>query len=73
MWNNEGGSAKMQVYDPDGQLVGRVDGMPGSWMHVAGRFMIPRSMIGRIESGRVYPREAARQYLAVPSLASGAV
>jgi hypothetical protein len=63
--------AEMAVYGPDGQLVGRVDGVPGSRMQVAGRYMIPLSMISRIEPGRVYLAAAARRYLATPYLAPG--
>ncbi len=64
--------AEMQVYGPDGQLVGRIDGVPGSRLQVAGRYMIPLSMVIRIAPGRVYLAEAARQYLVTPSLTPGA-
>jgi hypothetical protein len=63
--------AEMAVYDPDGQLIGRVDGVPGSRMQVAGRYMVPLSMVARIEPDRVYLAAAARQYLARPVLTPG--
>jgi hypothetical protein len=63
--------AEMAVYGPDGQFVGRVDGVPGSRLQVAGRYMIPLSMVSHIEPGRVYLAVAARQYLATPYLAPG--
>ena len=68
---NECVRAEMAVYDPDGQLVGRVDGVPGSRMQVAGRYMVPLSMVARIEGGRAYLAAAARQYLATPVLEPG--
>ena len=64
--------AEMAVYGPDGQLVGRVDGVPGSRLQVAGRYMVPLSMVARIEGGRVYLAAAARQYLIRPCLEPGA-
>lgn len=64
--------AEMQVYGPDGQLVGTIDGVPGSRVQVAGRYMIPLSMVIRVAPGRVYLAQAARQYLATPSLQPGA-
>jgi hypothetical protein len=63
--------ANMRVYDPDGQLVGTIDGVPGSRLQVAGRYMIPLSMVIRVAPGRVYLAEAARQYLVTPSLTPG--
>ena len=63
--------AEMQVYGPDGQLVGMIDGVPGSRLQVAGRYMIPLSMVIRVAPGRVYLAEAARQYLVTPSLTPG--
>ncbi len=64
--------AGMQVYGPDGQLVGMIDGVPGSRLQVAGRYMLPLSMVIRVAPGRVYLAEAARQYLVTPSLTPGA-
>ena len=63
--------AEMQVYGPDGHLVGIIDGLPGSRLQVAGRSMIPLSMVIRSAPGRVYLAEAARQYLVTPSLTPG--
>ena len=62
--------AGLAVYGPDGQLVGTIDSVPGSWMQVAGRYLVPLSMVIRIEPRRVYLAAAARQYLVTPSLAS---
>ena len=42
--------ANMQVYGPDGQLVGMVDGGPGSRLQVGGRYMLPLSMVIRRSS-----------------------
>ena len=64
--------AEMEVYDPDGQLVGTIDGVPGSRLQVAGRSMLPLSMIIRVAPGRVYLAAAARQHLVTPSLTPGA-
>ena len=64
--------AEMEVYGPDGEHVGRIDGVPGSRLQVAGRYMLPLSMVILIAPGRVYLAEAARQYLVTPSLTPGA-
>lgn len=64
--------AEMDLYDADERLVGRVDGVPGSRMQVAGRYMIPLSMVARIEPGRVYLAAAAGQYLLTPCMEPGA-
>ena len=71
MGANECVRAEMAVYDPDGRRIGLIDGVPGSRMQVAGRYLVPLSMIARIEGGRVYLAAAARQYLATPVLAPG--
>ena len=59
--------AGMEVYGPDNQLIGTVDGVPGPRMQVAGRYMIPLAVIARVDGNRVYLSEAAGQYLAAPA------